>query len=255
MNAGILNATGEWIAFLDADDELTPASIGDRLSVLKRQTGEQPGLIYGHVYVNHVSNECIVKFHEMNGYCYPYLCKELSLCAQIVMMVHRECFFAAGFSSSDFPSSTDDDMVLTIAKHFPVACVDKPVAIVHGHDSPTRITNDRLRVARGAAMLVRKYQSDIVRYHGKFYLALWWLRVARAYISAQQQRGAVVLRSAPWGPLRVAVRLLAKMNTAVTTAIYRPLDAFLRKYFDHIYFILVLGYNVALITVRLSRFQ
>jgi glycosyltransferase involved in cell wall biosynthesis len=241
MVTGISNATGEWIAFLDADDELTPASISDRLSVLETHTGVEPGLIYGHLYADHVSEDSIMRFRELNGYCYSYLCKELSLCAQIVLMIRKDCFSTAGFPSPEFPSSTDDDMVLTIARHFPIACIGKPVAIVHGHDSPTRMTNDPLRVARGVAMLVRKYQTDIVLYHGKFYLALWWLRVARAYLFAENHRGAISFsgRAAsylPLGALHLSLRFLAKVYRRIVRTMYRLLDFFLRRHFDYIYF-------------------
>jgi glycosyltransferase involved in cell wall biosynthesis len=247
MITGVANATGQWIAFLDADDELTPTSIRDRLSVLEARTNIEPGLIYGHLYVNRVSEGSMVRFRELHGYCYPYLCKELSLCAQIVLMIRKDCFFIAGFPSPEFPSSTDDDMVLTVAKHFPIACVSKPVAIVHGHDSPTRITNDPLRVAKGVFMLVRKYQKDIVLYHGKRYIALWWLRVARAYLLAEIRRLTEHHRGTPGlldrgtsyfpsGALELCLGFLVRVYRGILERIYRALDASLRRHFDYIYF-------------------
>ena len=203
------------------------------------------------MYVNRVSDESLVKFRELDGYCYPYLCKELSLCAQIVMMVRRNCFSAAGFPSSEFPSSTDDDMVLTVAKHFPIACVHKPVAITHSHDSPTRMTNNPLRVAGGVAMLVSKYRKDVVRHHGRRYLALWWLRIARAYLLAEIQRLTEKRRSAIGSPhrgashllsglLNVRLRYFVSVRLAILGRIYGVLDGFLRRHFDYIYFSLLL---------------
>lgn len=214
MIHGIKKARGEWLVFIDADDELTPNSIKARLKALKKNKKLKPGLIYGQIRVKKGDKTKLLHFPIFRKHIYPYLMKELSLCCQSAMMVRRDCFQKTGFPSPDNPCCTDDDMVLTIAKKYAVLGINEVAAIMHDYESKMRMTGDLLRMAQGAKMLVQKYRKDILCHAGIFYLWLWQLRLIRSYLRAG----------------------IKKKKMGFLKVIYFPLDKYLQKKFDNIYF-------------------
>lgn len=221
---GIRKATGEYIAFLDSDDELLQNSLEVRLTALRNSNFDNV-LVYGDVWVESGNKKRIVKFKKLVGYAYTYLVKELTLCPCSVMMINRECFDVSGYPDVSFPSWQDDDIVLTIGKHFPLLHCGYPIAIMHSSD--VSITKNRKTVAQGCKSMVSKYEVDIVKYHGNFRLFLWYLRISRSQILAKYQRvrlklnrkNAIFLLPYAFG-LRLIQALLTK---------------YLKSYFDHIY--------------------
>lgn len=190
MMIGVKTAKSEWVAFLDADDELTSNSLESRLTIIQNYPNpEKLGFVYGNVYVEMAEEQKLIKNKLISGYQYPYLTKELSLCQQIVMLVRKKHLLATGYPTITLPSSTDDDMLLSLAKDYEIAYTEEPVAIIHLHNSNTRMTNNLDRVADGTAGLIYKYKTDIVKYHGEIRLLLWYLRLFRRRVEVEIGNG------------------------------------------------------------------
>lgn len=176
---GIEMARGDYLAFLDSDDEWFPDALENRLSSFLA-AGFKDGLMYGDARFNGRTGD-ILAYRRLSGLQYEYLCKELSLCPFSVMMLSRSCFLAVGLPSADFPSWQDDDMVLTVGRRFPIHHCGAVVAIMHR--SPNCISLNKRAVYEGCRRMVAKYAGDIIRFHGYGWLFLWKLRILSSYIA------------------------------------------------------------------------
>ena len=228
---GVAESTGDWIVFLDADDELPADSIRHRAQVLGKGC-EHTALIYGDTYIG-AEGAKLVKFKQLDGHSYSWLCKELSLCPYSCMMVRKKAFDTVGYPDADFPSWQDDDMVLTIGRAFSVRHCGTPVAIMHRVSGS--ITSNGRRVAEGCQRMVKKYARDILRHHGYFRLMLWKARIVRAYLLASCQEienrgkraGATVNRRGAVAPRSIYCGVLFYLAEVLTN--------YLKQHFDHMY--------------------
>jgi len=157
---GAHQATCAWIALLDADDELTPNSIEARLVAAREyqnETGIKPQLVYG--------DQRDAQFAKVRGYIFPYLCKELSLCQTSTIMLGKECI--AYFPRYGSRGNTDDEIVISIGRHFHVLHCGATVAIYKKHDSASRMSNDPKHVFISICELVRGHRADVIREQGR----------------------------------------------------------------------------------------
>jgi len=175
---GIKEAKGDFLSFLDSDDEWFPDSLQKRLESFLA-AGFKYGLVYGDARFNGREGE-IFAYKRLSGHHYPYLLKELSLCPYSVMMISRACLESTGLPSPDFPSWQDDDMVLTVGKMFPVHHCGAVVAIMHR--SPNCISVNKDAVYQGCRKIVAKYADDIIRHNGLIWYYLWKLRIVNSLI-------------------------------------------------------------------------
>jgi glycosyltransferase involved in cell wall biosynthesis len=221
---GIIASKGEWIAFLDSDDELISNSLELRLNALKNVKHEV-GLVYGDVFVQNEENAWLVNFKKLDGYVYKYLLKELSICPYSAIMIKKKCFEITGYPDDNFPSWQDDDMALTISRHFSLLHCGCTVAIMHS--SNISITKNHKNLSKGCVSIVKKYKGDIVKFHGYFRLFLWYLRIVRSRILVELQRAQIKLHTEK--------SLLLSMYAFVLRVIGGVLTKYLQFHFDHIY--------------------
>jgi glycosyltransferase involved in cell wall biosynthesis len=133
-NTGIKKSRGEFIAFLDDDDEWLPM----RLEVqLKKFEGleKSVGVVYGGFYYVSQENGKILgrNVPKFRGDVYPYLLKE-NFIGSPTLLIRRKCFKKAGLFDPLLTSSQDWDMWLRIAKHYKFDYVNEIIAkyYVHG---------------------------------------------------------------------------------------------------------------------------
>jgi len=230
LTLGALKTDSEWVALLDADDELTWNSIEARVvaaNEYQKETGIKPQLVYGDHHEG-------IKFARLKGYVFPYLCKELCLCQTSTMLLGRECIPYLPITNN--PWNTDDEIVLAIGKRFHILHCGATVAVYHSHGSLTRMSNSPKKMFEGVFQLVCDHRVDIIRTQGIKHLLFWWLRilkalvnyqvvVATAYISASQPTIGGWCQSFL---LRAYRRGLTQMNLSLTL--------FLRRHFDSEFF-------------------
>lgn len=184
---GIQESKGEYIVFLDSDDELLDTSISSRLNVFLKDKNKNHndtcniiGLVYGDALIKIGERVLEFKTIRKSGYVYKYLTKELSLCPYSVIMIKRDCINATGLPDMDFPAWQDDDMVLTIGKYYSLSHCNEFVANMH--QTPNSIVTNIENIYKGCRKMIIKYQNDMVKNNGRIVLLFWKIRLARIKI-------------------------------------------------------------------------
>lgn len=133
-NYGIEHAEGEWIAFLDSDDEWLPAKLENQIKLLKSKpeykichTNEQ--WIRNGIKVNQM------KKHKKTGGWIFSQCLPLCAMSPSSILIHHSVFKDIGYFNTSLPSCEDYDMWLRITAKYPVLYIEEPQIIKYGgHD-------------------------------------------------------------------------------------------------------------------------
>lgn len=124
-NRGISHATGEYIAFLDADDLWTPDKLELQLKAL--QQNPEAGAAYSWTYFMYKDKDSARpgKPVHYTGNIYPYLLTENFLCHGSNPLVRRSIVETVGEFDSNFPHCADWDYYLRLALHTSFVLVPK----------------------------------------------------------------------------------------------------------------------------------
>ena len=160
-NTGIKLAEGEYIAFLDDDDEWLPEKLERQL---EKFYSPEIGLVYcRNYYVDDISgkiNEVKKVCHE--GKVFDKLIRENFIGSPSFVMFRTEYLREAGGFAVENPpieACEDWELFIRIAKEYEVACVDE--ALVKYHDNHGEHGDTILRRIRGQEYIYEKYSEYI----------------------------------------------------------------------------------------------
>ncbi|HKR00485.1 MAG TPA: glycosyltransferase family 2 protein [Pyrinomonadaceae bacterium] len=128
-NVGILASSGDYITFLDDDDERLPGSLNAQLKVL--ESSPEVGLVYGQVLIRRQDD-------ATDGSFYPETCPRGDIFWQLLernfipcgsVLFRRQCLTGVGLLDEAIPGVDDWDLWIRIAEIHEVAALEEPVAV------------------------------------------------------------------------------------------------------------------------------
>jgi glycosyltransferase involved in cell wall biosynthesis len=162
-NTGILNSNGQYIAFLDDDDEWLPEKLELQVNKIENSL-QQIGLIYtGLLCCHYIENKLFYQWQYIplhKGNTYHTLMKKNFIYTPSSVLIRRRCLEQIGLFNSEIAYGLDYDYWIRISKHFDFEYLTEPLVRYRLHENGLS-NNNELR-AMGARDLAMKYGKQII---------------------------------------------------------------------------------------------
>ena len=158
-NAGIRAAAGEYIAFLDDDDEWLPDKTEKQLTGFKK---DDIALVYGTQPVcNDIAHVVISPNREYySGKVYSHLLETDFIGSTSNPLIRKSCIEAVGCFDEEMRSAQDYDLFLRLAQRYEIKYIPQICMIYHVHEG-TRISTTYTDKVLGQERLIRKFAQDL----------------------------------------------------------------------------------------------
>ncbi len=221
-NTGVRHARGEWIAFLDSDDQWLPDSLETRLSA----AGKSP-VVHSECYLlDDTGERRLFRVPPLRGQVYrSLLCRPGPVFP--ALLVSRAALGRLGPLDERLVAYQEWDTAIRLARYCPFEFVDKPTFIYDCRHANT-ISKNALSEARGYEQIVTKHRWAMLRYTGPKALAGHYRQAALFYHRANEDKRAnrCALRAAlcwPFEPglMSASKRLLLRNLSKKVTHAHR----------------------------------
>jgi glycosyltransferase involved in cell wall biosynthesis len=156
-NEAISNSSGDYIAFLDDDDEWLPTKLEKQIAILGDSTNKLGG-VYTGVYSIDTQLGRIVKtsIPKYSGDILNELLMDNFITTSSVI-IKKYCFERVGLFDPEYKSASDYDMWIRIAAEFNFDYVAEPLVNYRNH--PKKISTNYDGLIRGLERLISKHEN------------------------------------------------------------------------------------------------
>jgi glycosyltransferase involved in cell wall biosynthesis len=161
-NTAIAHATGEYLAFLDDDDEWLPEKLRRQLDRMEA-VGKSGGAVYcGHFEVETATNRILTEVKpSLRGRVSEQLLAQGSFNPTSTLLVRAECFQKVGVFDPALQYGEDFDMWVRLARQYDFDLVEEPLVRIHYQASG--LTQNYRAIISGGEMYLSKYREFFER--------------------------------------------------------------------------------------------
>jgi glycosyltransferase involved in cell wall biosynthesis len=173
-NSGIIAARGQWIAFLDSDDEWLPESLELRI---RRLLDQGASVVYSGALIQHYGKP-LETYHlpEWNGRIYAKVIAREGPMFQS-MIVSKEALETIGYLDENIVAYQEWDTSIRLARHFAFA-FEPAATFIYDYTCKDSISRDSLRAGRGYEQILAKVFWDALFLCGPSTIAYHYERIA-----------------------------------------------------------------------------
>ena len=157
-NTGFCESKGEFVGFLDDDDEWMPEKIEKQIEAFEK-SGHSVGIVCTQDIIVDGSAK-IIRRRKLEGNVWEALRREHIAGNTSNPLIKRYVLHDVGGFDEGMQAAQDKELWIRIAKRYEFTTVDEPLVIIHRHDS-NRITGNRQKRILGAYKLLRKHWKDL----------------------------------------------------------------------------------------------
>ncbi len=189
-NFGIQQTTGDWLAFLDSDDEWLPEKLAKQEAALSAS----PEYKICHTEENWIRNGIQIsvpkKYAKSGGWIFSH-CLPLCAISPSTVLIHRSVFDDVGLFDTQLPACEDYDLWLRISANYPVLLLEQPQINKHGgHEDQLSCAYwgmDRFRIGALQKIIDAGQLSE----QNRLAAANMLLKKAGVYLNGVNKRGKI----------------------------------------------------------------
>ena len=183
-NTGIRKAKGEYIAFLDSDNEWLPRKLGRQMALFSHKA-DLLGVVYcGYWKVStggDLLNEYVPRYR---GIVYKQTLVDW-LTDTSTLVVRKDILEKIHGFDENIHSYQEWDLCIRLARECEFDFVPECLTLYHEHTLPT-ISKDFMRDANGYLSVVDTYRNEILQECGRRTLSEHYLKTGRLFVRADQ---------------------------------------------------------------------
>ena len=158
-NTGIVHSGGEYIAFLDDDDEWYPEKLARQMQVMLRSEPQVAAVYTGYVILDRSSGSVRGRMiPTQRGNLHDRLLESNPIGGTSSVLLKRSCLEKVGLFDESLPSFQDRDLWIRISREFHFDYVQEPLLNYFVH--PKKVWTNLDALTQGLEIMLKKYGSS-----------------------------------------------------------------------------------------------